>query len=57
MLVGEYDVNDSRSEGYEVAHVVQHPDFNRYTYDNDIAVLRLVEQLPDTLYKPACIPG
>ncbi|KOB73767.1 Extra sex combs [Operophtera brumata] len=37
VLVGEYDVNSSRTDGYEVIHVVQHPDFNRYTYDNDIA--------------------
>ncbi|XP_053605248.1 trypsin-4-like [Plodia interpunctella] len=56
VLVGEYDVNNSRSDGYEVSHVVQHPDFNRYTYDNDIAVLRLADPLPDKLYRPACLP-
>lgn len=57
VLVGEYNVNKSRSEGYRVSHVIQHPDFNRYTYDNDIAVLRLAEALPDHLYRPACLPG
>lgn len=57
VLVGEYDVNNSRSDGYEVIHVVQHPDFNRYTYDYDIAVLRLADPLPDSLFRPACLPG
>ncbi|KAH9636101.1 hypothetical protein HF086_008401 [Spodoptera exigua] len=56
VLVGEYDVNNSRSDGYEVIHVVQHPDFNRYTYDYDIAVLRLADPLPDSLFRPACLP-
>ncbi|XP_049871069.1 transmembrane protease serine 9-like [Pectinophora gossypiella] len=56
VLVGEYDVNNTRSEGIDVVHVVQHPDFNRYTYDNDIAVLRLERPLPDSLYRPACLP-
>ncbi|XP_041989297.1 transmembrane protease serine 9-like [Aricia agestis] len=57
VLVGEYDVNSTRSAGLAVAHVFQHPDFNRYTYDNDIAVLRLAEPLPDHLYRPACLPN
>lgn len=57
VLVGEYDVNNSRSDGFEVTNVVQHPDFNKFTYDNDIAVLRLAEPLPDSLYRPACLPG
>ncbi|KAJ0177950.1 hypothetical protein K1T71_006823 [Dendrolimus kikuchii] len=56
VLVGEYDVNNSRSDGFEVTHVVQHPDFNKFTYDNDIAVLRIAEPLPDSLYRPACLP-
>ncbi|XP_063371496.1 transmembrane protease serine 9-like [Cydia amplana] len=56
VLVGEYDVNESQSEGFRVAHVLQHPDFNGYTYDNDIAVLRLAEPLPDHLFRPACLP-
>ncbi|CAG4964493.1 unnamed protein product [Colias eurytheme] len=56
VLVGEYDVNNSRSDGFPVSQVLQHPDFNRYTYDNDIAVLRLAEPLPDSLYRPACLP-
>ncbi|XP_046967304.1 trypsin-1-like [Vanessa cardui] len=56
VLVGEHDVNKSRSEGIRVSHVFQHPDFNRYTYDNDIAVLRLAEPIPDNLYRPACLP-
>ncbi|XP_072949952.1 trypsin-1-like [Epargyreus clarus] len=56
VLVGEHDVNNSLAEGFPVAHVFQHPDFNRYTYDNDIAVLRLAQPLPDNLYKPVCLP-
>ncbi|CAG4970027.1 unnamed protein product [Parnassius apollo] len=56
VLVGEYDVNNSLSEGIQVSHVTQHPDFNRFTYDNDIAVLRLADPIPDNLYKPACLP-
>ncbi|XP_026759833.1 trypsin-4-like isoform X1 [Galleria mellonella] len=56
VLVGEYDVNHTRTDGFEVSHVTQHPDFNRYTYDNDIAVLRLAEPLPEHLYRPACLP-
>ncbi|KAL4716271.1 hypothetical protein ACJJTC_014751 [Scirpophaga incertulas] len=35
---------------------VLHPDFKRYNYDNDIAVLRLAEPLPDNLFRPACLP-
>ncbi|XP_021201872.2 trypsin-4 isoform X2 [Bombyx mori] len=56
VLIGEYDVNASNSGGFEVSHVVQHPDFNRYSYDYDIAVLRLAEPIPDHLYRPACLP-
>ncbi|CAH2040764.1 unnamed protein product, partial [Iphiclides podalirius] len=56
VLVGEYDVNNSDSEGIQVSHVTQHPDFNRFTYDNDIAVLRLAESIPENLYRPACLP-
>ncbi|KAG6445011.1 trypsin-4 [Manduca sexta] len=56
VLVGEYDVNSSQAAGYQVSHVAQHPDFNKYSYDCDIAVLRLEEPLPDNLYRPACLP-
>ncbi|KAJ2947598.1 hypothetical protein O0L34_g17396 [Tuta absoluta] len=56
VLVGQYDVNSTSSAGYKVVHVVQHPDFNRYTYDNDIAVLRLARPLPNNLFRPACLP-
>lgn len=40
-----------------MSHVTQHPDFNRFTYDNDIAVLRLAEPIPEHLYRSACLPG
>ncbi|CAG9787074.1 unnamed protein product [Diatraea saccharalis] len=56
VLVGELDVNSTRARALHVSHVTQHPDFNRYNYDNDIAVLRLEEPLPDALYRAACLP-
>ncbi|KAL0832288.1 hypothetical protein ABMA28_001731 [Loxostege sticticalis] len=56
VLVGVYDVNKTHPVGFDVSHVTQHPDFNRYNYDNDIAVLRLASPLPDNLYRPACLP-
>ncbi|RVE52010.1 hypothetical protein evm_003288 [Chilo suppressalis] len=56
VLVGVYDVNQTQSQGLPVEHVTQHPDFNRYNYDYDVAVLRLQDPLPDALYRPACLP-
>ncbi|KPJ02375.1 Trypsin-4 [Papilio xuthus] len=50
------DKKKSKFEFESFLHVTQHPDFNRFTYDNDIAVLRLAEPIPEHLYRSACLP-
>ncbi|GBP14582.1 Polycomb protein eed-A [Eumeta japonica] len=57
VLVGQHDINatDAKEKALEVVHISQHPNFSRSNYDNDIAVLRLADPLPDRLFRPACL--
>ncbi|XP_044075676.1 vitamin K-dependent protein C [Siniperca chuatsi] len=58
--LGDYERH--RAEGTEVTlrviNTFKHPDYNRRTADNDIAMLRLESPAPHTKYiVPICLPG
>merc|ERR1712001_239146 len=62
VIVGEHNVFcDGVNEGGKVISVkkaTMHPDYNKKTMDNDIAVLELSEELTFTdKIKPACLPS
>merc|ERR1712076_236535 len=62
VIVGEHNVFcDGVNEGGKVINVkkaTMHPDYNKKTTDNDIAVLELSEELTFTdKVKPACLPS
>merc|ERR1739844_519008 len=62
VIVGEHNVFcDGVNEGGKVINVkkaTMHPDYNKKTMDNDIAVLGLAEELTFTdKIKPACLPS
>merc|ERR1712226_1041307 len=62
VIVGEHNVFcDGVNEGGKVINVkkaTMHPDYNKKTMDNDIAVLELSEELTFTdKVKPACLPS
>merc|ERR1711990_108532 len=62
VVVGEHNVFcDGVNEGGKVINVkkaTMHPDYNKKTTDNDIAVLELSEELTFTdKVKPACLPS
>ena len=60
--VGETSLDEdfeAKSFTLGVAKIKQHPNYNRSTFQNDIAVLELVEPVSLTEYpniKPACLP-
>merc|ERR1712172_380867 len=61
VIVGEHSICDGINEGGKVIKVktaTSHPDYNKQTMDNDIAVLELSEELTFTdKIKPACLPS
>merc|ERR1711910_144666 len=62
VIVGEHNVFcDGINEGGKVINVkkaTMHPDYNKKTMDNDIAVLELSEELTFTdKIRPACLPS
>ena len=61
VIVGEHSICDGINEGGKVISVkkaTMHPDYNKKTMDNDIAVLELSEELTFTdKIKPACLPS
>merc|ERR1712226_118842 len=61
VIVGEHSICDGINEGGKVINVkkaTMHPDYNKKTMDNDIAVLELAEELTFTdKIKPACLPS
>jgi len=61
VIVGEHSICDGINEGGKVINVkkaTMHPDYNKKTMDNDIAVLELSEELTFTdKIKPACLPS
>merc|ERR1712110_905407 len=61
VIVGEHSICDGINEGGKVINVkkaTMHPDHNKKTMDNDIAVLELAEELTFTdKIRPACLPS
>merc|ERR1711981_311140 len=61
VIVGEHSICDGINEGGKVINVkkaTMHPDYNKKTMDNDIAVLGLADELTFTdKIKPACLPS
>merc|ERR1712110_151424 len=61
VIVGEHSICDGINEGGKVINVkkaTMHPDYNKKTMDNDIAVLELADELTFTdKIKPACLPS
>merc|ERR1711964_746085 len=59
VIVGEHSICDGINEGWKVINVkkaTMHPDYNKKTMDNDIAVLELADELTFTdKIKPACL--
>lgn len=53
--LGRIRVDEGRV--YNVERFVQHEDYVRREYYNDIALLRLTESVPLALIKPVCLPG
>ncbi|XP_056646082.1 trypsin-1-like [Diorhabda sublineata] len=58
--LGEYDFNradESRFRDYDVAEIIQHPNFVVATYENDIAILKLKTAISFNTYMwPICLP-
>merc|ERR1711990_478732 len=61
VIVGEHSICDGINEGGKVISVkkaTMHPDYNKKTMDNDIAVLEISEELTFTdKIRPACLPS
>merc|ERR1719318_735823 len=61
VIVGEHNVCDGVNEGgkrVKVKKIPSHPDYDKGSKNNDIAVLELVEDLTFTdKVKPACLPS
>ena len=61
VIVGEHNVCDGVNEGgkrVKVKKITSHPDYDKGSMNNDIAVLELVEDLTFTdKVKPACLPS
>ncbi|KAI8420699.1 hypothetical protein MSG28_007928 [Choristoneura fumiferana] len=56
VLVGVHNITDPMAKTYSVRTVTEHPDFNSYNYDNDIAIIRLTEPVPESIFRPLCLP-
>ncbi|XP_050313186.1 trypsin-1-like [Anthonomus grandis grandis] len=58
--LGEYDfskTNETRSQDYQVAEINMHEDFDLASYENDIAIIRLVQPTTfNTYIWPVCLP-
>ncbi|KAF6199502.1 hypothetical protein GE061_007528 [Apolygus lucorum] len=58
--VGEYDfrsATDSQAADFKVEKILAHEDYDTGTYENDIALLRLAEQVTYGVYvQPVCLP-
>jgi secreted trypsin-like serine protease len=53
LAIGRADLNDVPDENiFEVAAVAQHPDWNPATFQNDVAVLKLAEAVPEGIAEP-----
>ena len=60
VVVGEHNMCDGVNEGGQLIHVehfIERSDYNKYTYANDIAILKLKTDIKFGAHvKPACLP-
>ena len=58
VLLGEHNIADSDFNRVDVAEIINHPDYNSGTIDNDYAILRLANNVSFTnKVSPACLPA
>ena len=58
MLLGEHNIGDEEYNRVDVAEILDHPDYNSDTLDNDYAILRLANPVNFTNeVSPACLPA
>merc|ERR1712110_317391 len=58
VLVGEYNIGDEEYTRVDIAEVLDHPNYNSDTLDNDYAILRLANPVSFTNeVSPACLPA
>ena len=58
MLLGEHSIADSDFNRVDVAEIINHPNYNSATTDNDYAILRLASPVTFTdEVSPACLPA
>ena len=58
VLLGEHSIADSVYNRVDVAEIINHPDWDRPTIDNDYAILRLAKPVKfNKRVAPACLPA
>ena len=58
VLLGEHNINDNDYNRVDVAEIINHPDYDDGTTDNDYAILRLANPVTFTNeVSPACLPA
>ena len=58
VILGEHNIADSDFNRVDVAEIINHPDYNSQTIDNDYAILRLKNPVNFTNeVSPACLPA
>ena len=54
MLLGEHNIGDEEYDRVDVAEILDHPDYNSDTLDNDYAILRLANPVS---VSELCLPS
>ena len=58
VLLGEHNIGDNEFNRVDVAEIINHPDYDSQTTDNDYAILRLANPVTFTNeVSPACLPA
>ena len=58
VILGEHNIADSEFNRVDVAEIINHPDYDSQTTDNDYAILRLANPVTFTNeVSPACLPA
>merc|ERR1712130_333719 len=58
VILGEHNIADSDFNRVDVAEIINHPNFDQRTFDNNYAILRLTNPVAFTnKVSPACLPA